>query len=356
LRSILAKEIQRRDAQFEDERERFGDMHHIVSLPTVDGDRVTVVGDTVIRSRPDLHFHDYLRQLLKTLLTEQWIAIEQNKPPKEAHQIADWLSHSSWFKGSTPGGFHAQYNGADLALLRLAYDLFTVANNARLTQELRGRLLLKTQFQAARHELMVASIFVIGGFGIDFVDASLRAGKVPEFKATHRGNGYEVAVEAKSKHRPGVLGYAAPPKAVTKANVSRLLNQAFKKDSLGLPFVIMLDLNLPSADPFESEWGSELKSTINRFERNRAGVHPPMCVIATSDFCHYHLDDPIVAGNSYFWGLARHLDSPEYWNQEWSLVQRLLVATRQRHTIPESLDDIRGYRNVIDLADIEAPR
>jgi hypothetical protein len=56
-------------------------------------------------------------------------------------------------------------------------------------------------------------------------------------------------VEAKNRHRPGVLGRKgqAPDAATLTVDVPELMRRALSKETDGRPFVIRLDLNLPTA-------------------------------------------------------------------------------------------------------------
>jgi hypothetical protein len=65
------------------------------------------------------------------------------------------------------------------------------------------RIRLPDQFQGARYELSIAAVFSRAGYEVEWLTARDR--KLPEFIATHQTAKTEIAVEAKSRHRPGVL-------------------------------------------------------------------------------------------------------------------------------------------------------
>ena len=60
------------------------------------------------------------------------------------------------------------------------------------------------KFQGARYEILVAAVFTRAGFDIEWIDDTKASGKHPEFIATHKRTGRKIAVEAKSRRRPGI--------------------------------------------------------------------------------------------------------------------------------------------------------
>lgn len=107
------------------------------------------------------------------------------------------------------------------------------------------RLKRKDQFQGARYELFAAATCIKANCEIRFEDEVDKSKKHVEFIATHKPTGQIVCVEAKSKHRKGILGADGTfdPKNV-KLNLRRLINNALKKPHKH-PLVIFIDLNLP---------------------------------------------------------------------------------------------------------------
>ncbi len=108
------------------------------------------------------------------------------------------------------------------------------------------RLQHKDQFQGARHEAFVAATCIRAGYDIDYEDESDGTTRHVEFTATHRATGQKVSVEAKSRHRPGVLGREGTSvgSELVDAGIQRLIADALRKPA-SEPLVIFLDLNLP---------------------------------------------------------------------------------------------------------------
>jgi hypothetical protein len=95
----------------------------------------------------------------------------------------------------------------------------------KLPSKLVQRLRSYEAFQRARYEIAVAATFVRCGFAIEWVEE--KAKKHCEFNATHKGTGETIAVETKSRHRPGTLNQEGetPSPEMLRADVQSLFNQ-----------------------------------------------------------------------------------------------------------------------------------
>jgi SEC-C motif len=92
-------------------------------------------------------------------------------------------------------------------LISLAWDVATLIHAGEPPDELIDRLRDLDNFQGDRYELAIAAIFARLDCSIRWLDAdpALRSIKHVEFEANHRPTGQTFAVEAKSRHRAGVL-------------------------------------------------------------------------------------------------------------------------------------------------------
>src|SRR4029077_19123154 len=121
------------------------------------------------------------------------------------------------------------------------------------------RLRSMREFQGARYEILVASLFARCGFDIAFVDD--QAKKNPEFFATKAGE--RVAVEAKSRRRSGVLherGKYVAETAPAQARIRGLFQEALDQDPGGVSFLVFIDVNLPltpQTPPLDRIWVKE---------------------------------------------------------------------------------------------------
>jgi hypothetical protein len=146
-----------------------------------------------------------------------------------------------------PGEFKVTNTAATEAYLAFAWDLFVTQDNKGFQDELVHRMKFNDQFQHARYELFLAATCVKAGYTIAFEDERDRSHKHPEFIATYKKTGECVAIEAKSRKRPGVFGHQVEKgkQANPSPRMIQLINSALKKKSPSLPFVIFCDLNLP---------------------------------------------------------------------------------------------------------------
>lgn len=216
--------------------------------------KLVVAGREVFISKPGRQwrtFHDFLTYYGRTKLGADWWAAETNRAEQDRHPLFALHSalQSLHFDSSHRDGdveiFEATWNGGSAAFLTFAHDLYTVADNAEIQEVLLERLRLARSYQGARHELLAAATMIRAGFRIAFEDESDGSQKHPEFIAEHKGTGVRVAVEAKSRHRPGVLGFAGQPRVDADANMKGLFLKALDKEPQ-LPFVVFLDVNLPA--------------------------------------------------------------------------------------------------------------
>ena len=88
----------------------------------------------------------------------------------------------------------------------------------------------------------------------------------PEFRATHRATGEVIAVEAESRHCPGVLAYPGDPTPLGAfpVGVHNLLRDALAKPTTR-PYLIFLDANMSpeAASPLSIlPWQEEVMQTV----------------------------------------------------------------------------------------------
>lgn len=146
--------------------------------------------------------------------------------------------------------FETRGSGPARALLALGYDLYCLQVKDKLPEPLIMRLRDRRQFQSARYEIAIAGIMLRAGFEIRLIDLEAWDKKHCEFEATHRTTGLRVAVEAKSRVRPGALHQ--PGELAHAEDVSGLFNlvkKAAKQGLEGVALVIFLDVNLPPSNP-----------------------------------------------------------------------------------------------------------
>jgi hypothetical protein len=200
---------------------------------------------------------DFLVDYVRARLTGEWGDGELKKASEEQHPLIKIYLEFQRFRRreqrrqkSVFGVFSAQPNGAAAHFLNLAYDLYILDNSRLLQGRILDRLRKRRNYQGARYELFVAATCIRAGLSLEFEDETDKSRRHPEFIAVHK-DGIRVAIEAKSRHRPGVLGESGDlgrALAASKADVIPLLNDALGKRP-GLPFIVFIDVNLFSRSP-----------------------------------------------------------------------------------------------------------
>jgi len=224
-------------------------------VPSIEhkGHRYRAVGNRVYPRPLKETFHEFLINLLKSTLGRKWHEEQLNLPPEERHQIFKWYKANADFVKAVVENplykegerYGAEPTGEVQALMTLAYDVFHLLHRDDLPNELLRRLKDKTGFQGARYEIAVAAIFVRAGCEVNFIRDKSK--KHCEFAAHDRTTGSTVAVESKSRHRPGALDFPGEPdrsKAI-RGDVEGLINQALEQNPGDGPFMIFVDLNVP---------------------------------------------------------------------------------------------------------------
>ena len=241
---LKSKEIDRMKKDWE---KQYGKVRSIVHC-NASGHKFVAVGNTLYWSKDWKVFPDFLMDYIKIVLGREWLESNVSKPYKERHEIIKWLEKMTDFqkqqKKDIDGLYSAIPNGAMLAYMTLAYDIYTLRHHSALQNEVIKRLKNPKQFQGALYELFVAATFIRAGFEINYEDETDRSKNHPEFIAVHKKTGQKISVEAKSRHREGLLGYPGETSKQVKIRIIQLINKALRKVS-HYPFIIFIDLNLP---------------------------------------------------------------------------------------------------------------
>ena len=268
------------------------------------GYKFVVVGSELHYSRKWKTFPDFLTDYLKAVLGSDWGNMELRKPLEQRHQIMKWYHATYQYQlkrqPDADGICRAVPNGPFAAYLLLAYDLYVLRDHKPLQEQVIKRLKMPDQFQGARHELFAAATCIRGGFDIEFEDETDSTRKHPEFTATHGVTGQKIAVEAKSRHRRGVLDYVGSGRldASVRLDVTPLINKAIKKNN-GHPLVIFVDVNLPlsaARSLFAKQAASdEFKKMLEKVQNDLRGRDLFNLIVFTNHphhFGHNDEDDP----------------------------------------------------------------
>lgn len=264
------------------------------------GEKVVAVGRTVYHSARWRTFPDFLSFFIKRKIPEAWYKAEYTRSPEERHPLVQWYVHYCAFqaRNSTPdadGLFSGEPDGPSLAFLVLAHELYILEADLLAQERLIRRLLHHEQFQGARYEITVAATMIRAGFSLELEDEDDPSTPHPEFVATHRASGIRVDVEAKSRHRGGVLG--KPGDLKVRENLAQdirgLFGKALKK-ARSHPLFVFIDANLPPdmAAAMVPELGAQLQAMVPHVAQpiNEHGIvvgHPHNLLMITNIPFHY---------------------------------------------------------------------
>ncbi len=285
-------------------RQQYGDVRQIIHTKFKDHDFIAV-GSELHYSKKWKTFPDFLLSYMPKRLGGDWGNAEIKKPFDQRHQIMKWYDAMCRFQQKqtldSDGIYKAVPNGAMSAYTLLAYDLYVLKDNLFLQDDIIRRLKISDQFQGARHELFATATCIRAGYSIEFEDEKDGTKKHTEFIATHKHTGQKIAVEAKSKHRPGVLGFPGDKESeqTIKLGVTSLINDAIAKNPK-IPLVIFVDTNLPPAVAKKvhgiQQPSEEFKLTLDRVKNDPSGKDLFNLIVFTN---HPHAygsdseDDPV---------------------------------------------------------------
>ncbi len=275
-----------------------------------EGQRAVGVWSQILNRPLEETFHEFTMFILFETLGQDWI--NEQTATKSKHFIITCIEkYEEWKKknaednpdtqrlNALPDGY-ARYIGS------LAYDICALQKTNHLPKELIERLKNEEQFQGVRYEMAVAAIFSRLNFEIEFLDKKKRKDKHCEFYATHKEMGICIAVEAKSRHREGVLNYPgiyAKEKTI-KRDFNKLINRATKKNPDGKLFFIFLDVNLPQSITFKKAgpaWFKDIKKKlISIFSESKRDKKPFDAFFVTNFSFHLREDKPTKVVESAF--------------------------------------------------------
>ena len=244
---------------------------------------------------------DFLWDYIPSVFGKKWCEAEAVKPDHERHPLIQWHMEGRKYLYQQPrlpdGTFAAAMIGALAAYMTFSFNLFAIEDNSRFDDDLLARLKNKEQFQGARHEVFAEATCLRAGFSIEHENERDNTHRHAEFTAKHKTTGQFLSVEAKSKHREGVLGQPGIPQPHEKLSLrfGQLLNAAIAKNPPH-PLVVFIDTNLPHRsaervlgrhplDPYKpSRIMTEL---LDRDRKTHGGVDRYAMLVFTNHPHHY---------------------------------------------------------------------
>jgi hypothetical protein len=293
VREALAEKRHRIEAQQKERLTKYGRVRPIVHTRLSDR-RVVAVGNEIFVSSEWSTFPDFLIDYAKHLFGIDWMKDEAAKPSPEQHPAIQWYFHvirvSRKPSSREDGLVEIVPDGILSSYILMLYDLYILRHHSSLQQEVVRRLKHNDQFQGARYELFVAATMIRAGFDIEYEDESDGSTKHPEFVAVHSDTKQRLAVEAKSRHRAGVLGREGEQDdpAGMKLGIRRLIRSALQKD-VHDPYVLFLDANLPPEylEIHGDSWGAEAQAELQKYADRLGADFKLNLAIFTSIPHHY---------------------------------------------------------------------
>ena len=303
--------------------------------------RFVASGKKLIYSKTWKVFPDFLNQYLHGLLGNGWGEIQIKRPLEDQHPAVQWRTLNALaFHNKAPehdDGLHESDTGAVNAWFRMAYDLYLVEHNAELQKILVRRLRNPTSFQGARFEAAVAAIMLASGYDLRYAGEK-GPGKHPEFYGTHKQNGAVLAVEAKSRHRPGIMGFEVKGKPVIPKtfDIAKLLRAAVEKDTPE-PLLIFIELNSPEVLSVAT-YGTIYDELNQAWESVQAlkweNGFPAIGVIFYNDVSPWYLSESLPKSGSPTWVVALWPQASRHVFDARPLIEQIVKGCQQRCNIP----------------------
>jgi hypothetical protein len=294
------------DTQQRIEREKFSGPPSM-KLP-LGPDQVGRIIWNAIHIRPKTEtFHEFIINVLKWTVGKVWYEEQIGLSPENRHVIAQWCSAFATFTQNLvppdrkPGQvYFAGLTGEVKELLVLADDLYRLQLIRKLPRKLVQRLKSYEAFQGARYEVAIAATFIRCGFDIEWINEKTK--KHCEFNATHKATGETIAVETKSRHRPGILNREGdPPSSETlTADVQSLWNQALEQAPDDRPFAIFIDVNLPHEPDkgwTHKKWVGEIEQLLKQYPQATPENPSPYTFLVFTNFA-WHYEGPNAAAGA----------------------------------------------------------
>lgn len=269
------------------------------------GKRCRALGSRIFSRDQRETFHEFLVFISTLSIGEEWRKRQAEKPESEWHYIFKcYVKYYEWREKNKcddelrqTGRYSGSPDGYTQYLICLAFDLYALQQTGQLQKGVLDRLKLDGDtFQGARYEIAVASIFARAGFNIDFYDehdpTKWKGMRHCEFIATDPGSGVKIAVEAKSRHRPGILHDSRPKnddRKYLRGDIHPLLRDALGKEVGDNPYMIFIDLNAKPTPEIEFTNKPWIKD-IDRVVKQNIEEGPPekANLIAVTNFSYHY--------------------------------------------------------------------
>ena len=289
------------------------------------------MGSRIYATPHEKTFHEFQHDLLIWTLGRPWLDSEIAKPEDERHILLKWRrelyelkDEASRQAGYISGPVAMKATGNITAIQVLADDVYQLEHSFKTPRPIIRRLGTMAEFQSARYEIAVASIVARCGFKIDFIDDS--STKQPEFTATSDTLG-DFAVEAKSRHRHGVLHQPGEVTDPSRADIARLFKKAVDQAPKDKAFIVFIDLNLAAApggaNVTDKFWFAEAQRLFERWWKAKPSQLAKVSGVVLTNFgWHYYRRE--TAPPDEFVIIPFHTAASPVPDSTWELLHRAL--------------------------------
>jgi len=270
-------------------------------------------------------FHQLILRNLSLTLGKEWWGAETAKPETERHFVKRCFEEISNKPIRDDQDLHQETEnlrsflptGHMQSLMSLAFDVWLLTHKGFMPDDWLHRLRNREEYQGVRYEIAVASIFVRLGCRLEFFDDKGIKPKPqrPEFIAVHEDTGNRVAVEAKSRQRPGVIHAKGEPnlRKAMLGDVTKLFNKALKKQTDELPYLIFIDVNAPTEanqKTLETRWFADIKKLMEAQGENTPENPQSYTALVVTNYSPHYEGDKVtpVGGNCIVAG--QYVDHP----------------------------------------------
>lgn len=307
-------------------REQYGVDINYVRPTVVQGRKVWAIGSRVyLNRRPNETFHEFIIDVLLGTLGREWYESQDELPERERHFVRKCFDEWGRFRQDNTdpealardGHVSAEANGWVSYLASLAWDVATLIHAADLPDGLVKRLRDRNAFQGARYEIAIAAMFARLNCKIRFLDdvEELRGLPHVEFEATHEPTGQTFAVEAKSRHRTGVIHQAGDvnaddPLHKDERMVRQLFRKALDKAPTRTAYFIFIDINAPLDADTDERWRTGIQRWMDRMPAPTDADPSAFNGLLVTNFSPHYAGDNITQGGSWLGVLPSYVRTP----------------------------------------------
>jgi hypothetical protein len=312
------------------------------------GKKVLGIGNQVILDgNENTTFHELILRELKRTLSREWWESEMQKQPQDRHFVrkcydaleAGTAGERADLQQQDDNLWSFVPNGYLQTLLSLAFDVYVLQHKNSIPEDWVRRLKQREQYQGVRYEIAVASIFARIGCRLEFYEDNRGTAKHPEFTAHDPSTGDKVAVEAKSRHRNGVIhqqGTFDLTKAM-KGDMTGLFNSALQKETDNLPYMIFMDVNAPrdiGSKTEETRWFQDIQKMMDKYHMPTAEEPDIYNLICLTNYSHHYEEDKVVQPGQNCSIRPLHVEHPLAGGINGPFIQKVLIAVNGYGFVP----------------------